>query len=66
MWCITVERLKNLVKERNIDVPVVDVASIFKSTQYQREMFLIQRVVRRGKKIHKDCNGTPNPDPMWK
>jgi hypothetical protein len=38
MGCITVGRLKNLMEERIIDVSVVDVASIFKSTQYQREI----------------------------
>jgi hypothetical protein len=50
MGCITVEILNNLMKGRSIDVSVGNIASIFKFTQYQREMFLIQGVVRRGKK----------------
>jgi hypothetical protein len=29
-------------------------------------MFFIEGVVIRGKKMRKDCNGTPHPVPMWK
>jgi hypothetical protein len=54
------------MKDRNIDVAVVDLPSIFSSTQYKRELFLIQGYVRRGGKLRKDANGTPDPVPMWK
>jgi hypothetical protein len=37
------------MKDMNIDVTVVDVPSIFRSTQYKRDLFLIQVYVRRGK-----------------
>jgi hypothetical protein len=36
MGWIKVERLRNLMKDRNIDVAVVDVPFIFKSIQYKR------------------------------
>jgi hypothetical protein len=42
MGWIKVDRLKNPMKERNIDVAVIDVPLIFRSTQYKRELFLIQ------------------------
>jgi hypothetical protein len=48
MRWIKVNKLKNLVKVRNIDVEVVDLPSILESTQYKRELFLIQVYARRG------------------
>jgi hypothetical protein len=63
---IKVKKFRNLMKARNIDVAVVDLPSILESTQYRRELFLIQGFVRRGGKLRKDKNGVPDPVPMWK
>jgi hypothetical protein len=49
MGWITVNKLKNLMKGRNIDVEVVDLPSILESTQYNREFLLIQGYAQRGK-----------------
>jgi hypothetical protein len=42
MGWIKVNKLKNLMKKRNGDVEVVDLPSILGSTEYKRELFLIQ------------------------
>jgi hypothetical protein len=59
MGSITVTRLKNLMKKRNIDVEVVTLPSIWGSTQFKKELFLIQGYARRGKKLKKTRMGYP-------
>jgi hypothetical protein len=49
MRSITVNRLKNLMKMRNVDLEVVTLPSILGSTDYKNELFLIQGYARRGK-----------------
>jgi hypothetical protein len=49
MGSITVNRLKNLMKIRNVDVEVVTLPSIVGSTEYKKELFLIQGYAQRGK-----------------
>jgi hypothetical protein len=66
MGWIKVNKLKNLMQERNIDVESVELPSILESTQYKRELFLIQGFVRREDKLRKDKNGVPDPVSMWK
>jgi hypothetical protein len=39
------------MKKRNIDVEVVTLPSIMGSTEYKKELFLIQGYARRGKKL---------------
>jgi hypothetical protein len=60
-----VTRLKYLMKKRNIDVEVVTLPSIMGSTEYKKELFLIQGYARRGKKLKKDKNWLPEDIPMW-
>jgi hypothetical protein len=48
MGWIKVDILKNLTKKRNVDVKFVDLPSILGSTEYKRELFLIQGNARRG------------------
>jgi hypothetical protein len=55
-----VNRLKNLMKKRNVDVEVVDLPSILGSTEYKKELFLIQGYAQRGGKR----NGVPETIPM--
>jgi hypothetical protein len=50
MGWIKVNTLKNLMKKRNVDVEVVDFPSILGSTEFKRELFLIQGYSGRGKK----------------
>jgi hypothetical protein len=66
MGWIKVNKLKNLTKKRNIDLEVVDLPSILGSTEYIRELFLIQGYARRGQKLRKDKDGVPEPVPMWR
>jgi hypothetical protein len=66
MGAITVTRLKYLMKKRNVDVEVVTLPSIMVSTEYKKELFLIQGYARRGKKLKKDKNGLPEAIPMWR
>jgi hypothetical protein len=66
MGSITVTRLKFLMNKRNIDVEVVTLPSIMASTEYKKELFLIQGYARRGKKLKKDKNGLPEAIPMWR
>jgi hypothetical protein len=40
--------------------------SILGSTEYKKELFLIQGYVRRGKKLRKNKNGLPEAIPMWR
>jgi hypothetical protein len=42
MGCIKFNKLKNLMKKRNVDAEVVDLPSILGSTEYKKELFLIQ------------------------
>jgi hypothetical protein len=49
MGWIKVNKLKNLMKKRNVDVEVVDLPSILGSMEYKRELFLIQGYAGRGK-----------------
>jgi hypothetical protein len=42
MGWIKVNKIKNLMKKRNIDVEVVDLPSILWSMEYKRELLLIQ------------------------
>jgi hypothetical protein len=58
MGSITVNRLKNLIKTRNVDVEVVTLPSILGSTEYKKELFLIQGYDRRGGKMKKKEWGT--------
>jgi hypothetical protein len=51
MGSITVNRLKNLMKTRNFDVEVVTLPSILGSTEYKKELFLIQGYAQREKKL---------------
>jgi hypothetical protein len=53
MGWIKVNIIKNLMKKRNVDVEVVDLPSILGSTEYKKELFLIQGYARRGKKMQK-------------
>jgi hypothetical protein len=53
MGSITVNRLKNLIKTSNVDVEVVTLPSILGSTEYKKELFLIQGYARRGEKLKK-------------
>jgi hypothetical protein len=48
MVFITVTRLKFLMNKRNIDVEVASLPSIMGSTEYKKELFLIQGYARRG------------------
>jgi hypothetical protein len=48
MGWIKVNKLKNIMKGRNIDVEVVELPSILESTHYKRELFLIQVYAQRG------------------
>jgi hypothetical protein len=48
MGWIQVNKLKNLIKERNVDVEVVDLPSILGFKGYKRDLFLIQGYARRG------------------
>jgi hypothetical protein len=48
MGAIMVTRLKHLMKKRNVDVEVVILPSIMGSTEYTKELFLIQGYARRG------------------
>jgi hypothetical protein len=66
MGSITVKKLKFLMNKRNIDVEVVTLPSIMGSTEYNKELFLIQGYARRGKKLKKDKNGLPEAIPMWR
>jgi hypothetical protein len=66
MGSITVNRLKNLMKTRIVDVEVVTLPSILGSTEYKKELFLIQGYARRGKKLEKNENGVPEAIPMWR
>jgi hypothetical protein len=50
MGWIKVNKLKNLMKKRNVDVEVVYLPSIVGSIEYKRELFLIQGYARTGKK----------------
>jgi hypothetical protein len=43
-----VNKLKNLMKKRNVDVEFVELPSIIGSTEYKKELFLIQGYARRG------------------
>jgi hypothetical protein len=49
MGSITVTRLKYLTNKKNIDIEVVILPSIMGSTEYKKELFLIQGYSRRGK-----------------
>jgi hypothetical protein len=49
MGWIKVNKLKNLMKKRNVDVEVVDLPSILGSKEYKKELFLIQGYAKRGK-----------------
>jgi hypothetical protein len=53
MGLITVNRLKNLMKTRNVDVEVVTLPSILGYTEYKKELFLIQGYARRGGEMKK-------------
>jgi hypothetical protein len=66
MGAITVTRLKYLMKKRNVDVEVVTLPSIMGSTEYKKDLFLIQGYARRGKKFKKDKNGLPEAIPIWR
>jgi hypothetical protein len=66
MGWIKVNKLKNLMQKRNVDVEIVDLSSILGSTKYKKELFLIQGYARRGKKMKKDKHGVPEPVPMWR
>jgi hypothetical protein len=66
MVSITVTRLKDLMKKRNVDVEVVTLPSIWGSTEYKKELFLTQGYARRGEKLKKDKNGSPEAIPMWR
>jgi hypothetical protein len=66
MGWITVNKIKNLMKKRNVDVEVVDLPSILGSTKYKEELFLIQGYARRGKKLKKTKMGVPEEMPMWR
>jgi hypothetical protein len=57
MGAMMVTRLKHLMKKRNVDVEVMTLPSILGSTEYKKELFLIQGYARRGKKLKKDKNG---------
>jgi hypothetical protein len=48
MGWIKVNKLKNLMQKINVDVDLVDLPSIWGSTQYKRELFLIQGYAQRG------------------
>jgi hypothetical protein len=61
MRWIKVNQLKNLMKKRNVDVEVVDLPSILGSTEYKRELFLIEGYAQRGKISRKDTDGLPEP-----
>jgi hypothetical protein len=66
MGLSTVNRLKNLMKMRNVDVEIVTLPSILGSTEYKKELFLIQGYARREKKLKKNKNGVPEAIPMWR
>jgi hypothetical protein len=66
MGWIKVNKLKNLMKKRNVDVEVVDLPSILGSTEYKKELFLNQGYARRGKKLKKNKDGVPEAVPMWR
>jgi hypothetical protein len=51
------------MKKRNIDVEIVDFPSILGSTEYKKELFLIQGYARRGEIGKK---GVPEAIPMWR
>jgi hypothetical protein len=55
-----VNKIKNPMKERKIDVEVVDLPSILESTKYNRELFLIQGYARRREKMRKEKHGLPD------
>jgi hypothetical protein len=61
-----VTRIKHLMKKRNVDVEVVTLPSILGSTEYKKELFLIQGYARRGEKLKKDKSGLPEAIPMWR
>jgi hypothetical protein len=60
MGSISVNRLKNIMKTRNVDVEVVTLPSILGSTEYKKKLFLIQGYARRRKKLKKTRLGYPN------
>jgi hypothetical protein len=64
MGWIKVNKLKNLMKKRNVDVEVVDLPSILGSTEYKKELFLIQGYAQRGKNLKKNKDGVPEAIPM--
>jgi hypothetical protein len=66
MEWIKVNKIKNLMKKRNVDVEVVDLPSILGSTEYKRELFLIQGYAQIGKTLIKDKYRVPEPVPMWR
>jgi hypothetical protein len=63
---IKLNKLKSLMKERNVDVEVVGLPSILESTQYKRKLFLIQGYAQKGENMRKDKDGVPDPLPRWK
>jgi hypothetical protein len=65
VW-IKVNKLKNLMKKRNVDEEVVDLPSILGSMEYKKELFLIQGYARRGKTLKRDKDGVPESVPMWR
>jgi hypothetical protein len=66
MGWIKVNKLKNLIKKRNVDVEIVDFPSILGSTEYNRELFLIQGYAQRWGILKKDNDGVPEPVLMWR
>jgi hypothetical protein len=66
MGRIKVNKLKNLMKKRNVDVEVVDLPSILGSTEYKKDLFLIQGYARRGEKMKNNKDGVPEATPMWR
>jgi hypothetical protein len=58
MGWITVNKLKNLMKKRSVDVEVVDLPSILGYTEYKKDFFLIQGYARRGEIGKKTKMGT--------
>jgi hypothetical protein len=66
MGWIKVNKLKNLMKKRNVYVEVVDLPSILGSTEYKRELLFIQGYAQRGVNMRKDKDGVPEPVPMWR
>jgi hypothetical protein len=53
MGWIMVNKLKNIIQKRNVDVEFVDLPSILGSTEYKKDLFLIQGYARREKKLKK-------------